>query len=109
MEVTTTLGKVTTLSVTGYIDAETFPQLISEAGKVLEAGRANLVLDLSGVDYISSSGLIALQTISGRAATQGGKAVVCYVGKQVAQVLKISGFVQRLTILADVEAAVASS
>jgi anti-sigma B factor antagonist len=108
MEVTTTLGTVTVLSVTGYIDAETFPQLISEADEVLKAGHANLVLDLSGVDYISSGGLIALQTIAGRAATQGGQAVLCCLGKQVAQVLKMSGFDQRLTILADVEAAVAS-
>lgn len=108
MEVTTTLGPVTVLSVTGDIDAETFPQLISEADKVLEAGHVNLVLDLSGVDYISSGGLIALQTIVGRAASQGGKAVLCCVSRQVAQVLKISGFDQRLSIFTDIEAAMAS-
>jgi anti-anti-sigma factor len=66
------------------------------------------VLDLTGVDYISSGGLIALQTITGRVATQGGKAVLCCVGKQVAQVLKISGFDQRLSIFPDVAAAKAS-
>ena len=108
MEVTTTFGPVTVLSVTGYIDAETFPQLISEADKVLNTGHVNLVLDLSGVDYISSGGLIALQTITGRAAARGGKAVLCCVSKQVAQVLKISGFDQRLSIFPDVEAAMAS-
>ena len=108
MEVTTTLGPVTVISVTGYIDAETFPQLISEADKTLEAGHANLVLDLSGVDYISSGGLIALQTIAGRSVTRGGKAVLCCVGTQVAQVLKMSGFDQRLSIFPDVAAAVAS-
>ena len=90
------------------MQAETFPQLISEANKVLEAGHTNLVLELSGANYISSGGLIALQTIASRAATQGGKAVLCCVGKQVAQVLKISGFDQRLTIFPDVTAAMAS-
>ena len=108
MDVTTTFGPVTVLSVTGYIDAETFPQLISEADKVLKADHVHLVLDLSGVDYISSGGLIALQAITGKAAAQGGKAVLCCVGRQVAQVLKIIGFDQRLAIFPDVEAATAS-
>ncbi len=57
MEATTTLGPVTVLSVTGYIDAETLPQLVSEADKVLGTGHVNLVLDLSGVDYIPGDAL----------------------------------------------------
>jgi anti-sigma B factor antagonist len=105
MDVRTSLGPVTVLSVSGDIDAETFPQLVSEADKVLEAGHVHLVLDLSGVAYISSGGLIALQAITSRAAARGGKAVLCCVGRQVAQVLKISGFDQRLAILPDVAAA----
>jgi anti-anti-sigma factor len=108
MEVKTSFGPVTVLSVTGYIDASTFPQLISEADKALNAGYANLVLDLAGVDYISSGGLVALQTIAGRAASREGKAVFCCLGKQVAQVLKMSGFDQRLNIYPDVATAVAS-
>jgi anti-anti-sigma factor len=60
------------------------------------------------VDYISSGGLVALQTVVGRAASRGGKAVLCNIGKQVAQVLKLSGFDQRLNIYADLAAAMAS-
>jgi serine/threonine-protein kinase RsbW len=108
MQVKTTIGPVTVLSVTGYVDAATFPQLISEAAQVLDKGHVNLVLDLGGVDYISSGGLIALQTIAGRAASRGGKAVLCCVREQVAKVLKISGFDQRLSIFPDVAAAMAS-
>jgi anti-sigma B factor antagonist len=108
MQVKTTIGPVTMLSVTGYIDAATFPQLISEADQVLDKGHANLVLDLGGVDYISSGGLVALQTIAGRAASRGGKAVLCCVREQVAKVLKISGFDQWFSIFPDVAAAKAS-
>ncbi|MBM3133925.1 MAG: STAS domain-containing protein [Chloroflexi bacterium] len=108
MQVTTTVGPITTLAVTGYIDAATFPQLISEADQVLDKGHVNLVLDLGGVDYISSGGLIALQTIVGRSAARGGKAVLCCLREPVAKVLKISGFDQRLSIFPDVAAAMAS-
>jgi anti-anti-sigma factor len=64
MEVTATLGPVTLLSVSGDIDAATFPELVDEAGKALDAGHASLVVDLSGVDYVGSGGLVALQTIA---------------------------------------------
>ena len=43
----------------------------------LDSGQAHLVLDLSGVDYVSSAALGALQTIAGRASAHGGKAVLC--------------------------------
>lgn len=108
MEVTTKPGVVTVLSVTGYIDAATFPQLVSEADKVLDARHVNLVIDLSGVDYVSSAGLLALQTIAGRAAARDGKAVVCCVSNKVAQVFELSGFDQLLGIFPDLTAAVAS-
>jgi anti-anti-sigma regulatory factor len=39
MEVTTNLGTVTVVSVTGDIDAETFPQLIGEVSKALDTGQ----------------------------------------------------------------------
>jgi serine/threonine-protein kinase RsbW len=108
MQVKTTMGPVTVLSVAGDIDAATFPQLISEADQVLDKGHVNLVLDLGGVNYISSGGLIALQTIVGRSAARGGKAVLCCLREQVTKVLKISGFDQRLSIFPDVAAAKAS-
>jgi anti-anti-sigma regulatory factor len=49
--ITTTLDPVTVLSVSGYIDAATFPQLVREADEALSTGHVRLVLDLSGVDY----------------------------------------------------------
>lgn len=108
MEVTTTLGPVTVLSVLGDIDAATFSDLVNEADRALDAGHASLVLDLSGVDYVSSGGLVALQTIAGRASSHGGRMALCSVGERVSQVLGLTGFVQVLDIYPDVVAAKAS-
>jgi len=101
MQITTTIGPVTVLAVTGDIDADTFPQLIREADTRLAAGQVRLVLDLSDVDYISSGGLVALQTIAGRAAARGGKAVLCGLNPRVMKVLEIAGFTQLLSIVPD--------
>lgn len=105
---TTTTGSSTVLAVTGAIDASTFPQLTREADRALDAGQQHLVLDLSGVDYVSSAALVALQTIVGRASAHGGKAVLCGVTPRVMHVLEITGFQQMLTIFPDRAVALAS-
>jgi anti-anti-sigma factor len=108
MQITTTIGPVTVLEVTGDIDSETFSHLIEEAGQRIEAGQVRLVLDLSGVNYISSGGLVALQTILGRAVARGGNMVLCGITPRVRKVLEITGFDQRLSIFPDRAAAMAS-
>lgn len=108
MEVTTTLGPVSVLSVSGYIDGATFRQLVEEAGEVLSSTHVKLVLDLGGVDYVSSGGLVALQTIAGQAASRDGKMVLCCVGKQVSEVLRMTGLDKILDIYPDLATAKAS-
>src|SRR3989304_4899984 len=108
MQITATIGPVTVLAVTGDIDAETFPQLTGEVDTRLNAGQVRLVLDLSGVTYVSSAGLVALQTITGRAAAYGGKAVLCGINPHVRKVFEMTGFHQILSIFPDRAAAAAS-
>jgi anti-sigma B factor antagonist len=105
MQITTTLGPVTVLSVSGAIDSATFFDLVKEADETLNAGHANLVLDLGGVDFISSGGLMALQTIAVRAVSHDGKMVLCSVGKQVSEALSTVGFDRKIDIFPDVTAA----
>jgi anti-sigma B factor antagonist len=108
MQVRTTLGPVTVLSISGDIDSVTSGELVKQANEVLSGGHTKLVLDLGGVDFISSGGLVAMQTIAGQAATRGGKMVICCVDKHVAQVLRITAFDKILSVYPDVAAAKAS-
>lgn len=55
---------VTVLRPKGDLDASNYQDLIAEAHKVYNAGAKNLLLDLSEVPYMSSSGLVALQSIA---------------------------------------------
>lgn len=54
---------VTVMSLVGEIDASNFEGLIDEVKAIRAAGSQALLLDLSGVTFIASSGLIALHSI----------------------------------------------
>ena len=55
---------VTVLKPHGDLDASNYQDLIAEAQKVYTAGARDMLLDLSEVPYMSSSGLVALQSIA---------------------------------------------
>lgn len=54
---------VTVLHLTGNLDAASYEQLQSRANELIQVGTRNILLDLSGVPYMSSAGLRALNTI----------------------------------------------
>jgi anti-sigma B factor antagonist len=108
MQITTTLGPITVFSISGSIDSATFYDLVKEADEVLNSGHARLVLDLGAVDFVSSGGLVALQSISIRAASHGGKMVLCGVGPQVFKIFTMGGFDKMIDRFPDVASAKAS-
>lgn len=108
MDVSVSAGTVTVITVKGDVDSSTFQQLIEKATPVLTQGYKNLVLDLSQVNYVSSGGLIAFQTISGKAAGMGGKLVFSGLSKNVAKVFEMSGYNTLLGVFPDLASAKAS-
>ncbi len=55
---------VTVLQLCGDLDASNYEALIGRAQQAYDAGARDMLLDLSEVAYISSSGLVALQSIA---------------------------------------------
>jgi anti-anti-sigma factor len=122
---------VTVLHLRGILDASTYEAVIDEAQKAYHAGARDMLLDLSEVPYLSSSGLVALQSIAtllrGEQATdtsEGWAAIQAIqrdrdTGLQqhlklfnpqprVHQVLLTVGFQRYLEIFEDLELAIAS-
>ena len=66
LTVSTAQGRVpvTILHLRGNLDASTYEAVIDEAQKAYQAGARDMLLDLSEVPYMSSSGLVALQSIA---------------------------------------------
>ncbi len=67
MEIKTTEIKgrvpVTVLRTTGNIDGSNYQQLIDEAKAAYHAGARDILLNMVGTEYMSSAGLVAMQTI----------------------------------------------
>jgi anti-anti-sigma factor len=55
---------VSVIRIDGHLDGQTYQELIAKAREVVKAGAKNILLDLSDLTYISSAGLVSLQTIA---------------------------------------------
>ena len=108
MEITTELGTVSVLTVTGKIDGSNFEQLVEGAKAVIQQGNKHLVLDFQGVSYVSSAGIVALQTILGEVNNQDGRLALAGVIDEVAQTLEVVGATEWLNLYPDVDSARAS-
>jgi anti-anti-sigma factor len=54
---------VTVVALEGELDASNYERLVDEVRGLYEAGSRQLVLDLSGLTFMASSGLVALHSI----------------------------------------------
>jgi len=83
------------LAPAGRIDhgtAESFKDALRPYLEHCATGQQSLVLDLSGVDYISSAGLRVLMLARKQAKAQGGTLVVAGLTPVVKEIFEISRF-----------------
>ena len=88
-------GKLT-ISLEGRLDTGTAPQLEAELKSSLD-GVTTLVLDFTGLEYISSAGLRVLLGAQKVMAKQGGM-VIRNVNEVISEVFEVTGFVDILNI-----------
>ena len=89
-------GEKLNLAVIGRLDTTTAPELEQELKESLE-GVNELVLDLAGLEYISSAGLRVLLAAQRRMNKQGSMKLV-NVNELVMEVFEVTGFSDILTI-----------
>ena len=82
----------TTVTVTGSIDALTAPELAKTLGDEVASGHVNVVVNLVGVEFMSSAGLRALLGAVKDARSHGGDLRIASATPGVDKVLKMSGF-----------------
>ena len=98
------------LSPAGRIDhssAEAFRGALAPHLERCAAGRDQVVLDLAGVDYISSAGLRVLMLAKKQAKAQGGSFAVAGLVPAVREIFEISRFTVVFDIFASVRDALA--
>lgn len=85
-------GAVTMVAVTESVDALTAPDLTRTLSEQIEAGHSNLVVDLTGVEFMSSAGLRTLLGAVKESRTNGGDLRIASTNPGIDKVLKMSGF-----------------
>jgi anti-sigma B factor antagonist len=88
------------------MDQQQADRLMQALNEVLEAGGHNIVLDLSGLHYMNSSGLNILINVLTRARNAGGDAVIAGVSPSVRQLFVVTKLDSVFTLTGDVPEAV---
>lgn len=93
-------GGFLVLSVGGRMDAMTAKEFEDECARWIEAGEKRLVIDLSGLEYISSAGLRSILMLAKKLKAQAGDLAFCALSEMVTEIFTVSGFVKMLPVFA---------
>lgn len=85
-------GDVLILRFQGRLDAMSTPDAEKMVFQHISQGQNKLLLDFSGVDYISSAGMRMLLATTKKLKIQAGQLVLCSISMNVMDVFKMSGF-----------------
>jgi anti-sigma B factor antagonist len=93
----TTRGRTISLRVSGRLDSRSTSQLLQRCTAVRDA-RRNLVLNLSGVSFIASSGIGALLALVQQFGEAGASVRLAALSEAVESVIRLLNLDQFLTI-----------
>lgn len=85
-------GDVLIMRIKGRLDAISSPTAERKVFDSINNGQHKLILDFSGVTYLSSAGMRMLLSTTKKLKTLSGKLAVCCITTNVMDVLKMSGF-----------------
>jgi anti-sigma B factor antagonist len=110
MEITTQQFKhCNVLTVCGRVDSYTAPQLSEALEAANKAGVYKIVLDIKGLEYMSSAGFRALLVGQRECKRYNrGEIVLTNVPKRIYEALDLTGFTPLFKIFDDLTAAVGS-
>ena len=93
MEIQTAKEKDTTIvKVKGRIDAVTAPEFEKRLAELMAVGEKIFILNLVGLEYISSAGLRSILATAKQLKAKEGKLLFAELQGSVKDVFKISGF-----------------
>ncbi len=93
------------LAIAGEVDLHRSPEVKEKLNPLIEQKRPNVLVDLSGVSYIDSSGLALLIEAMQRVQAYGGKLALCGIRENVRAIFEIARLDQVFRIFPDVASA----
>lgn len=88
---------VSTIRLEGSIDGKTAPAVREQIAPALEK-TSQVILDMAGVEYLSSAGLRLLLLVYREFAAKNGKLVLLNVSPEIQTVMSHTGFLNFFTI-----------
>ena len=101
-------GAVRVLALVGRLDTETAPDFELKAHDLFTEGDRHFVVDLSGIDYVSSAGLRVLLALAKQVDGGKGSLQLCGLPAHVKQVFDLAGFSKLLNIQPNLKSVLAS-
>lgn len=96
---------ITCLRIEGSLDASNASIAKKNIHDIIAAEGANLIIDFSGLQYISSAGLRVILVVAKGIKAKKGKIVLCSMTTGVKKDFNISGFTSMFDIQDNLEAA----
>jgi anti-anti-sigma factor len=90
--------EILALTVVGSVEISTLSQMENEMRKLQEEGHLRVVVDLAGLDYISSSGLGAFLGMVDHFRKGGGDLVFVGLTPKIHKIFSVVGFLRVLTV-----------
>lgn len=103
-----TAGSTLILLLEGRLDSVTVPEIERRIAELLKRQETRWVVDLAGLDHVSSAGLRVLLTLAKKLTARSGRLVLCSPSKIVWDILLISGFNRIFRIVPTLDAALRS-
>lgn len=89
---------MTVVDMTGRLDSSVSGQVMDQLNEIVTSGATRLIVNLSGVNYISSAGIRSLLIAAKLIKAQNGEMRLCEATDLVARVLNESGFTNLIRI-----------
>ena len=89
------------VSVDGRIDTTNASEFESGMLQLIEGGAAKIILDCSGMNYISSSGLRVFLVLQKKMTTGTGLFRICSLQAGIREIFDISGFTSIFSVFPD--------
>lgn len=89
---------ITVVDMAGRLDSSVSGQVMDQLNQIVTTGATKLIVNLSGVNYISSAGIRSLLIAAKLIKSENGEMRLCQASGLVAKILNESGFTNLIRI-----------
>ena len=100
-------GGILVVAPIGRIDSNTSPGFGRHMNAAIDRGDINIVVDMAGLDYISSTGLSVFLSSAKKIKIAGGSMALSGLNSRIRLVFEMSGFLRLFPVFPSVDAATA--